>query len=72
MYHKCISCKNCVEVTRSGTAIKGKELQAFCFYCISDSFKTGARKIGHKADWTGRTPKWCPAEAAARSEECGA
>lgn len=69
-YHKCISCRNCVEVTRSGLAIKGRELQAFCFYCVSDAFKTGARKIGNKADWTGRTPKWCPTEAKRREIEC--
>lgn len=68
--YECIVCRNCVEVTQSGMAIKGRELQIYCFYCVSDAFKTGARKIGHKADWTGRVPKWCPVKVDRRNLEC--
>lgn len=34
-----------------------KPMQQFCYYCMATS---KAKKIGHKASWTGRTPKWCP------------
>ena len=62
MYKKCTSCGNCVEVKRDGMIVKNRKLDAYCFYCVSDKFATGARKIGSKASWTGRTPKWCPVE----------
>lgn len=63
MNYKCISCGNCVEVPRSGMTVNNRRLQPYCFYCVTDAHKTGARKIGHKATWTGRTPAWCPVDA---------
>ena len=36
---------------------KVKELQQHCLYCMKTP---GVRKIGHKASYTGLTPKWCP------------
>lgn len=32
-------------------------MQQFCFYCRAVQM---GKKIGSKASWTGRTPKWCP------------
>ena len=36
----------------------GKKLQRYCYYCTNTV--SGARKIAGQADFTGRTPKWCP------------
>lgn len=36
----------------------GKKLSDWSYYCTD--VVSGARKICGKADWTGRTPKWCP------------
>ena len=35
----------------------GKHLDRFCYYCLGTS---RIKKIGNKASWSGRTPKWCP------------
>lgn len=35
----------------------GRELQPFAPYCMATP---NARKIGNPADWSGRTPPWCP------------
>lgn len=32
-------------------------MDQFCYYCRAMQM---GKKIGHKASWTGRTPKWCP------------
>ena len=32
-------------------------MQLFAYYCRAMQM---GKKIGHKASWTGRTPKWCP------------
>ena len=39
------------------TVQKKKPMQQFCYYCLAT---VKAKKIGHKASWTGRTPTWCP------------
>lgn len=39
------------------TAQQKKPMQKFCFYCLAT---VKAKKVGHKASWTGRTPIWCP------------
>lgn len=69
--NQCIYCGNCVEVPGSGMKANNRELQPYCFYCVTDAFATGARKIGHKVDWTGRTPSWCPVEAARKEKTAG-
>lgn len=35
----------------------GKALTPFCYYCRATR---NVRKIAGAADWTGRTPEWCP------------
>lgn len=42
--------------TNDGKEAAGK-LEQYCYYCMAT--KRG-KKIGHKASWTGNTPKWCP------------
>lgn len=43
---------------RPGKARAGqKPMDRFCFYCLA---MPRGKKIGSKASWTGRTPKWCP------------
>lgn len=34
-----------------------KIMQQYSFYCLHG---IRVRKIAGKADWTGKTPKWCP------------
>lgn len=34
-----------------------RTMNQFCYYCRA---KTLGKKIGNKASWTGKTPKWCP------------
>ena len=34
-----------------------KKMDQYCFYCTATP---RLKKIGHKASWTGNTPKWCP------------
>lgn len=36
---------------------KHRRLERFSFYCLAS---VRGKKIGSKASWTGRTPKWCP------------
>lgn len=54
-------CPNFYECgSEGGEFAKGssiKKLQQFCYYCMGTP---GIKKIGHKASWTGNTPKWCP------------
>ena len=47
-----------MNLCRPGKTIQQKKpMQRFCFYCLAT---VKAKKIGHKASWTGRTPTWCP------------
>ena len=32
-------------------------MDKYCYYCLAS---VKSKKIGNKASWTGRTPKWCP------------
>lgn len=34
-----------------------RTMDQFCYYCRA---MTMGKKIGSKASWTSRTPKWCP------------
>ena len=34
-----------------------RTMNRFCYYCRAMQM---GKKIGNKASWTGRTPKWCP------------
>lgn len=45
---------------------KKRTMQIFCYYCLAC---VSGRKIGHKAQWTGRTPKWCPLGRGLETEE---
>lgn len=47
-----------VTCCRPGESIKkGRKMQRYSFYCLATR---SGKKIGSKADWPGRTPKWCP------------
>lgn len=47
-----------VIICRPGKTVqKKKTMDRFCYYCLAT---VKAKKIGHKASWTSRTPKWCP------------
>lgn len=51
-FYKCTEKDTTVQV---GTSIK--HLDQFCLYCMATP---GVKKIAGVADFTGRTPKWCP------------
>lgn len=51
-YYKCSEAGTTVQV---GTSMK--KLQQYALYCMATP---GVKKIGNVADFTGRTPKWCP------------
>ena len=59
-HYNCNTCGNCRKINRPDETVGKKKLQQYCFYCMHKSFRSGARKIGHLASWTGRTPTWCP------------
>lgn len=47
-----------VPICRPGTIPNRKRtMQKYSFYCLA---AVTGKKIGGFADWTGRTPKWCP------------
>lgn len=52
-------CPELYEVVNEGDVVasSGKKLEQWCYYCMATP---RMKKVGHKASWTGRTPKWCP------------
>lgn len=53
------TCPELYEVHGAGEVVEssGKRLDQYCYYCLATPrFK----KVGHKASWSGSTPKWCP------------
>ena len=47
-----------VTLCRPGQTIQTKKyMDKYCYYCRAS---VKGKKIGNKASWTGRTPKWCP------------
>ena len=48
-------CSGKDETVQVGTSIK--RLHPYSFYCMATP---GVKKIAGLADFTGRTPKWCP------------
>jgi|GEM_PF-1787706 len=54
-----ILCDDLHEVQDPGETVRfsEKRLERYCYYCLGTP---RVRKIGHKAIWSGTTPKWCP------------
>lgn len=52
-------CPELYEVVHQGDVVRssGKQLEQYCYYCMATP---RVKKIGHKASWSGSTPKWCP------------
>ena len=52
-------CPELYEVKDAGDVVasSNKKLEQYCFYCMATP---RIRRIGHKASWSGSTPKWCP------------
>lgn len=47
-----------VILCRPGKTVQVKKhMDKYCYYCLAS---VKSKKIGSKASWTGRTPKWCP------------
>lgn len=62
-YGACLKCSHFYECKEEGDQVEivpggaWKKLQPYCFYCMQTP---KVRKIGHKANWTGRVPNWGP------------
>ena len=66
--YRCTSCGNCVEVPGAGTQVGGRDLQPYCYYCVAPALPHGARKLGHKVDWMGHAPSWCPSSVTRKED----
>lgn len=52
------SCPMLVYITEDGKKkADGGMFQKYCYYCLETP---RTKKIGHAAQWSGSTPKWCP------------